>query len=68
MEKSIFEDLETDPRKKIADHVARFRIRYSLLADELNYSTNHIKDILKCRVPLKEEHRQKINELLGTNY
>lgn len=68
MEKSIFDDPNADARQKIANHVARYRIRYSLLADELNYSKNHIKEILKGRVPLKEEHRQKINELLGTNY
>ena len=68
MPEQLFPELEVDPRKKIADYVARYRIKQTLLSDALNVSPNHVKEILKCRRSLTEDARKKINEALNTNF
>jgi len=68
MTEQLFPELETDTRKMILAHISKLRIKHSLLADELNVSKNHIKEILKCRRTLSEENLKKINQVLGTSF
>jgi len=57
-----------DPRDAIKEYLEKRGHRYSWLAENLDISRTHMSQILSKKRTLQEIHRQKINEVLNTNF
>lgn len=68
MEETLVVVDNIDPRDLIKEHLDKGGRKYTWLAKEIDISFTYMSKILLKRRPLQEGHRQKINEVLNTNF
>lgn len=67
MEQNIIE-ITLSPAKMFYLYIQGNGIKYKWIAQNLDLSTDYIIKLCSEKLPLPEKVRQKINELLETNY
>lgn len=67
MEEKIIE-IDLTPAKLFIFYIKGHGISYKWIADNLNVTVSYVSQVLNGKFRLTEEMRQKMNELLETNY